>query len=274
MLSQLEQLKKEIETKHSRLLKVSKKLSKPHPLIYKKLKYWEESKKDRSHNFRENPLLIRVTEKNELRALRFMDALIKLLEARGHSIKKKNYETVAVVFDIQIEIYLREANKRIPSNEKYGTADYIPTGILVLKINRWYREKEWKDGKTQTIEDRLSEIVARLEIDALEEIEQNKRHELDRIRYEEEKLLKEKELALIIAEKEKTVNLIKDSKDYIKALNIRRFIEELENKVKNSPKYYEEYIKWAKAKADWIDPLTETEDKILGIYNRKDFQDE
>lgn len=268
-LSPLASLAKEIEEENPHLITIPQRISKPHALTVVTKKYLEDKKTKRDYTLRDKTLPVSVTKTNEARALKFMDGLLKLLEARGHSLIKEGYESFVVVFDVKLEIYLREINKRIPPKDKYSSSDLAPTGLLALKTNRWSKEKEWRDSKTKSIEDMLPKIVAQLELDAIEHIELYKRIERDRkIREQEEQIRKEKE-ALIKKEVAKIDGLIKDSENHKLANNIRCYIKALEKQaIDNNLLTNEviERIKWAREKADWIDPLINTEDDLLGEY--------
>jgi hypothetical protein len=63
--------------------------------------------------------------------------------------------------------------------------------------------------------------------------------------------------------------LEQSSSDWYKAEQIRRFADCLEgkiNEVTNEEKREKlfRWLKWARDKADWLDPLTAKEDKLLG----------
>ena len=60
-----------------------------------------------------------------------------------------------------------------------------------------------------------------------------------------------------------TNNLLSDARQWKDAEDLRNYICATE---KNG-KYSDEWIKWAKDKADWIDPLIKEKDNILGDYD-------
>ena len=80
--------------------------------------------------------LIRITvaQENIGRALRFMDALIKLLRARGHDIIVNQGTTYAVVFGEQIVICLQEKLRIEYTIDKYNwrNREYYASGILYV----------------------------------------------------------------------------------------------------------------------------------------------
>lgn len=269
LMSPLNYLANQIEKENPKQLIVPEKLSNPDSLIVETKKEWREWKNKNNHwRDYKRVLSIRVEDKNRSRALRFMNILIKLLKKRGHYVKNNEYETVAVVFGIELEIDLREANKRIPSKDIYGTSDYIPTGILVFKTNRWYHEKEWRDGRFP-IEKQLSKIVAKLELDAKEEIEQKKRQEIYRIKREKEEAIRREQQGIYDKEVQKFKSLKSNAEEYNTAVLLRNYITAFKNKLEtnnNLTSEQENWINWANKKADWVDPLVDVEDEILSYF--------
>ena len=255
----LNELVKEIVFSHSDKCEVQKRLINPDKLIVQTKAHLETTGNKR-YSSKETFLSINVTKRNLPRAFRFMNGLIGLLKARGHSVICKNYYTNVRIGAIDIEIALREVNKRIPSKDPYSTSDYIPTGKFALKTNRWSREKEWKDGRV-ILEERLPEIVARLELDAEYEVELQKQIEQQRREREIEFAAVQKANLLKQQETQKMNDLISDAEHYQKAQIIREFINAKENRVKKSNLYNEDFVQWiiwARKKADSIDPLTES----------------
>lgn len=163
-----EQRQLEIESNPKLMLTVPVKLNNPHHLILH-AKNLFSSKNAKSYRYPgmldttiEDGIDIRVFPNNVQRALRFMDAFIKMCESRGHQIKISNRATYAVVKGEEIKIACREKMKIV---EKPGipwpTRSYIATDILSFKSED-YHSGEWKDG-TLKLEEQLSRILAYLE---------------------------------------------------------------------------------------------------------------
>lgn len=94
---------------------VPEKFKKPHHLILETKRLWADAKANGYNYDRNIPhLSIRVEPFNTKRALLLMDTFIKLLEKRGHQIEFKYYRPYAVLYEVDIELDLREAAKRIP----------------------------------------------------------------------------------------------------------------------------------------------------------------
>lgn len=261
-------LKKEIENDPTLPLKVAEKLSKPDKLIIETRQCLTDEK--RCYNphrgiiaSRESLLNVRVSRHNLSRALRFLDALIKLLRTRGHDIKIEYGRTSAVVYGCRIEISVKEKLK-YEMHERLGYKDYSAAGLLSFKIEG-FRERTWVDDK-QPIEDKLSSILAKLEVIG---------RELQEYRIRNEKLQRERE------EKERIEREIKERKEsefqrfrnlFIqatllhKANVLRQYVKTVESlALKKGDKTDElnSWIDWAMKKIAWIDPLMNHDDPIL-----------
>jgi hypothetical protein len=87
---------------------------------------------------------IRVSSKNVSRALRFMDALIKALKTRGHSIELNYSNTYVRLFnEVREEIKLREQTKKIKIEGSF--AQFEPLGKLYFCAGIGCNRR-WADG--------------------------------------------------------------------------------------------------------------------------------
>jgi len=257
---------KEIENDPNAPLIVPDKILKPDILTIQTKEYWEESSGNVFYDkYKKLRYRIRVGDNHKQRALRFMDALTKLLRYRGHTIAKENQDICILIDGIYIDFDLREAAKRIPATTPYGTSDYIPTGELIFKIGKYSGEKEWRDGKVK-IEALLAKIVAKLEIYAEEEKKRNEASRLWRLQFDEEQRLKSEIKKRKEDEIAKFNKLLALSEQYNKAQLIRQYVEvekqkAIKENILNAEK--QEWINWANDKADWYDPTIDKSDDIL-----------
>jgi hypothetical protein len=257
---------KEIESDPKAPLIVPDKLTKPDILTIQTQEFWKAAKNDRF--YREDKKIIypiRFDINNRERALRFMDTFTKLIRYRGHTITKEYSETGVLIGNIFIEIDLREASKRIQPTDKHESSKLIPTGEFIFKIGRYSGEKEWRDG-TVKIETLLAKIVAKLEILAQKEKEQEEEYQTTKLIREE----KEKVQAEIKKRRDDEVTkfnkLVALSEQYEKTRLIRQYIEaRKQNAIETNTLNLEkkEWINWANDKADWLDPLINKPDEIL-----------
>ena len=267
---------KEIESDPKAPLIVPEKLTKPDVLIQNTKSYHQSRKnKDFVRNDKLDIVHIYVEEANYNRALNIMDSFIKLLRHRGHSFRRdrNNYGPKIVAYDVEFSWNIREKTKRILSDKIYETATYIPTGILILQIGESFRAKEWVDGATK-LENRLSKVVAKIELDAIKELEWREECRIHRIQEAEKEKLRKEFQAKRDKELLDTKDLFKLAEYHNKANIIRDYISRIENQEPdNNQESTEliEWIKWAKDKADWLDPLVNKSDELLNEKDKEDF---
>lgn len=261
-------LQQQIEKEMQPALSVPEKLSKPDVLIIAARE--SLNRKDRyEHNgmvsCERGELDIRVAKPNIPRALRFMDTLIKAVKARGHDVIIENDSTNILINTQKLKVSLREKTKRVPGKDRWQTYDYIPTGILIFKLDKVLYDKEWIDGK-QKLEDQLPAILAKLEIISVELNEWDRKWKLER---EEEQRRRDRQKEFEKRQEEELKlfrsTLLKSSR-WHNAVNLRNYIDEVEAKAKAENKLNDElqsWLSWARGKADWYDPFTETPDELL-----------
>ncbi|HMT74374.1 MAG TPA: hypothetical protein PKA77_09910 [Chitinophagaceae bacterium] len=267
-------LQQQIEKEMQPTLSVPEKLSKPDELIIAARE--SLNRKDRyEHNgmvsCERGELDIRVARTNIPRALRFMDTLIKAVKARGHDVIIENDSTNILINTQKLKVSLREKTRRVPGNDHWQTYDYIPTGILIFKLDKVLYDKEWIDGK-QKLEDQLPAILAKLEIISVELNEWDRKRKQER---EEEQIRRDRQKEFEKRQEEELKlfrsTLLKSSR-WHKAVNLRNYIDEVEAKAKAENKLNDElqsWLAWARGKADWYDPFTETPDELLQDIDRE-----
>ena len=164
LLDSVNQIRKDLTD----LLIVKQKLENPSKIVLVTENYFKNLKEN-DNDFLEI-LNLNVSKKSINRALLFMDAFIKLLEYRGHQLRKNKNGSDCILFTIgiEIEIDLREALKRITIEGKRETSEYVFTGEFILRAKRESIKKEWRDGK-DLLENKLAIILAKLELIANEE---------------------------------------------------------------------------------------------------------
>ncbi len=254
-------------------LKVPKTLSNPDPLIVDAKQ--SLSKKDRRYQFTNllmtewQKLDIKVSKECIDRSLRIYDTLIKAIKARGHSITTPYDITYVTVLGQKIEMKMREKVKRLPGEREWNEK-YQNTGILVIKVGRYSEQKEYVDGKL-TLEEQLPMILAKIETIAEKACQRQQESQ----KCEEERKMKEllereleqrkqRELA-------KFTDLLSKSKRRYKAEMIRNFIDIKEKRaieMGTMDDRLENWIKWARKKADWYDPFMEADDELLRGVDR------
>lgn len=218
---------------------------------------------------------IRVAKENVERALMIFNNFIKTMERRGHRIVISNSKTIAVIAGHEYQVSLKEKmRKETRKNERWGHSEtvYHPVGMLVFHAGQWGRT-EYKDGKL-TLEEQLPRIIADLESAATErtrwrmESERAEKERLEKVRNAKER--EERKQQELIDFK----NLLTEAERWHKAEILRNYIGELQRRVdvnQVNPEMLSR-ISWAKQKADWYDPFTETVDELLECVDRNSLQ--
>ncbi|WP_372744421.1 hypothetical protein [Lutibacter sp.] len=265
--SPLSILTKEIENDPKAPVIVPSKLLNPDILTRNTIEEFEYLKKNgRYADFNKLTLPIRYDIADKKRALRIMDAFVKLLRYRGHSLTENINRYIRInIKGIEIYFHLREKTKRIPGKDKWSTSEYIPTGKFVFKIGEYSREKEITDGKN-LIETRLAEIVAFSELYAKQELEWKEINRINRIKFEKEEEIRKKFEAKRNNEISKFNDLVNDANLYDKTQKIRNYINAVEkNAIDQNILTIElkNWISWARDKTDWYDPIINKYDELL-----------
>tara|TARA_R110001632_G_scaffold231702_1_gene370772 strand:- start:202 stop:1242 length:1041 start_codon:yes stop_codon:yes gene_type:complete len=265
-----------IAIKGSKFISESLSLTKPHQLI----KEAREGLKQAKPMFLYSSPQMVTTGRNQIditvspnlikKSLVFMDKLIKYLEAKNHTIGyNEHYGTIMRVRNIEFEVSLREKSKRSKETDSvYESYKMVPTGTLIFKT-RGYPYREWVSTKNKTLVQKIPDIIGYLEEKADERNQLKIIHKENMKRQEQERLEKERQQNLIIAEKEKFNNFYENSLRYDKAQQLRKYITVIEQQNKDSgmKDNFADLVHWAKKKADWVDPLIEHDDPILGNYS-------
>ena len=145
-----------------------------------------------------------------------------------------------------------------------------------LEVKSWENQNvEWKEtwhdeylkwicGFANVQGDILLEIY-----DSAEKLKQERieREEAERKRREEEACKKEIQ-KLYNIEVDQTNALINCAEDYEIACKIRHYITKIESS-DSLDEETKEWIEWAKAKADWYDPIISQKDKLFGVRQHK-----
>ena len=231
---------------------VPEKLTNPHPLI---VKTQQAFKDDKDAYYKNHDILdIHVSHNHYSRALRIMDTFIKIMERRGHIVKIESrcrYDTsprTSVVVqgnDIHIKIFENQ------SRLTFGFDGYMEG------------RRNWSDGKTQRIEEKLYEITLKILLVARKRLHQHikwriearKREALERIQAEKERLQREEE--------ERIRHLEMEAENWHKSRFIREYLNAVVDYVKNKHGGYDEesqfglWLQWAHCHADKLDPLSE-----------------
>jgi len=228
--------------------------------------------------YRENkPILpMNVSEFNINRAYRILDTIMSTLEdMEGYtqvSIDSGKDTAYFVVMRSAFYFELKEeARKKRGSQNNAEAQTYL---VLSMSAKSWFRNSiqykmEYKDNDNEPLEAQVGKIIYDMFVVA------NKLQAADELKEREEKReWEERERQRRLEQMKKgeleEVRLLEQAaSDWDKAQKIRRFADCMERKIaevadeKKREKLLK-WLKWARDKADWLDPLTEKEDELLG----------
>lgn len=272
---ELEDHVKAVETDPKINLKVPAELKNPHPMIkslhFNSSKSWGSYHGQKAYPGDKNFDVI-VGKSNLMRAKLILDTFFKAIEGRGHSIVIDEEHSYLEAFGEKLRIRFWEKSKYIGNQNENIYRDMELSGILSIQYFRIgnYVEREWSDATYVKLEEKLGRVIGSLEFYAKKEkAERLEREERWRVQKIKEELIKEKN-----ARKEKEFKnfktLLDQSLRWEKAQSIRAFL----NQIQNNPDEWKEtenlneWISWAKDKADWLDPTIKKSDPLLNPFGK------
>lgn len=221
---------------------------------------------------------IAVSAEQRMRALRIMNTLIKALEKRGFKLVQGDHHVEVEMFGVRLPLSVFEATKRtsyVPTAKQVAAKSrgeysywppyqYTPSGKLEIRCGDG--GAVIKDSARASIEEQLNKAVEVLAGRAVSILLY--REEQERLNEIRERRCREaqSQQAIQDAEKKKLEQLIEDAQRWQKAEVIRAFIRAQEVCASGEGALFDqqlEFLAWARAKADWLDPLVQHPDSIL-----------
>ena len=237
---------------------------------------------------------ITVSDEQKDRAYRIYSTLFLAFEHLGYTVEIKapkdkyyrNYEAVrnnethVCLGKDSVSIFIKEKQKRIEhvptKNELKNKYAYIPqydfinTGKLHFGIDLYHaKRKNWRDSISRKIEDQIGEIIIWV-IEAIHIARTDReRREAEKIRWEEQERIRQQMAMKRKNELEQLEFLEQHASSWDKAQSIRRFADNVEKKfteIENEEviEKLKNWLRWAREKADWLDPFVEKDDVVLG----------
>ena len=235
-------------------------------------------------------LHVEVTRGSLDRALDLFSALIFEFAKRGSTIEVNSEKkcTVLAIEGTQVELSLTERVRRkghvdtpdeTKAKERYwklphysgreypGTPryDYLATGILTLNAGRW-PARSWNDTERTPLERRFPEVVSGVILLAAE----IRTREQQQAREAEQRRLAKERYARIMDQRKRERGLFEDMEagatKWERAMRLRAYVDAIEQAAKWKGELSDElvdWIGWARAKADWLDPMIRVSDPIL-----------
>jgi hypothetical protein len=203
-----------------------------------------------------------VSERSLPRAVRLLSALFQTLEKRGGTVALVDDRLTVTIRGERVAVEAYEVANRVMVGERtqwgsYQRLDYQPSGNLRLKalaVNFWQVRREWSDGRSGRLEEKLGEITAELE--GASSVIAGARADEDarRRRWQRQQLEQRREEALTVLLRARAVKVTRLAANYEQAKQIRALIVAVEGSV-NAPAGSRRLVRWARQYADHLDPL-------------------
>lgn len=220
---------------------------------------------------RRDGLDIRVAPNSLDRALKIMNAVIKILEAKGAQVFviKKNYYKNTTCINLSGDIIEFDLYEKINVVKKgqdqhgFNRYDYIPNGNLVLRIKDapYGIRSEWKDGEIKKLEMYIDNFINGLFLAAERQKASRLQREQENREWEEKERRTEEEKKIIQQEQAFLDMLEKEAMDWHKSKIIRSYLEaviaaHIQKNGKIEPgSQFDKWRTWAMRQVDQIDPL-------------------
>ena len=235
-------------------------------------------------------LHVEVTRGSLERALDLLNTLIFEFAKRGSTVEvdAEKKRTALIIEGTQVELSLIERVRRkehvdtpeeTKAKERYwklphyasreypGTPryDYLATGILTLKAGRW-PSRSWNDTERTPLERRFPEVVSGLILLAAE----IRTREEQQAREAERRRLTKERYARIMEQRKQERGQFEDleteATKWERATRLRAYVDAVEQAATLKGELTDElvdWIGWARAKANWLDPMIRVSDLIL-----------
>ena len=237
--------------------------------------YYSKVKSEYREN---NPILpLNVSDRNINRVYRLMDAIITTLydmEAYTSLTQESGKDTGT--FCVMHAYFRFEINEQARKKKSKDNQEELPDLVLLMFPKSWfgfskntYPEMVYRDQSAEPLEAQVGKIIHDMFVVA------NKLQTIDELegreeRRQEEERERQRRLEKMRAGELQEIKLLEQASfNWDKAQKIRSFADCMERKLAEFDDLEKQeklgkWLKWARDKADWLDPLTAKEDKLLG----------
>ena len=275
---------KELIQSTCKSIQVETQLRNPHALIQEhksEMQYREKQKHENPtyrmsrywfQNISSKPVLnIEVSKEQISRAYRIMDTLIKTiepLEAKVSSEKNIDRDSCLIQIPNQIfEVSITEETKQV--RVKGHPSNVVYTGQLCLKLSsRFYHDDEmtFSDKEQVPLEEQLGNIIYFIFDDTSKQLLKGEITHRNWVREREEEKLRLQREQRQNEELLKLKEIEEEAKCYQRAQVLRRYANALKDSISDTSlgSSKMQKINWILDKADWLDPLIQKDDNVLG----------
>jgi len=255
-----------------RIIRVPETLHGCHSLISATRKCLESCKPSENgllKSFDDGTLNLAISRNSIHRALCLMEALIRAVEANGWQFigqgKREYMKVRAGEEDVALEMVEKVERTEIPPEpgetrwwKKY---EHAPTGRFTIRLTGYFQEgirQSWSDGKVQKLDSLLPEVLAGISVAAEQRRSRRLENEERERRWAKEKRIREELAARITLERKRRIRLTEAVNGWNRAEKIRRFCEEVKNRIQNGSLGENDatkWLAWAKGVASKSDPF-------------------
>jgi hypothetical protein len=210
----------------------------------------------RNHDEKSQHVDVHVTPKLIERALDFLNKFLKYARIRKFHVSSSSRGTYIGLKNKSLRVRVRECYNRVkkPNAKPFDTEDKIPNGILNLQLGEGYWRLEWRETATTKLEDKMDEILNRIEVKFLTEIQRDNDILKEKVRKRELERLVEAREELISVHLSKFKLLLKQAKKSSEVELLRKYLERLKD-IKDPTEECKDWIDWSEKAIDWYDPL-------------------
>ncbi len=250
-------------------------LSDPHPLVAKTVKAFRGGKSSHDGYLRPKAsdcLAVETTMGCIDRAMRIYDAVINVIEERGHVVEiqkykrdgfpEPHYRTVVLVDGEAVEIGITETTRRIERprdgpGDLHPRYEFVPSGRLTIAIRNGTQSR-WSDGAKQTLDSQLGKFIHGVAVAAVDLKEaRSRREEYERRQLATQRLqLEEAERRRAEAGRVRALNSAIDRMH--NARWVREHLAQLKENLSTFPEAntpeMQEWLAWVEGYAGCIDP--------------------
>jgi|HubBroStandDraft_1064217.scaffolds.fasta_scaffold106319_2 hypothetical protein len=223
---------------------------------------------------------IGIAPANIERACRFVSAFLGAVQRRGYRVTVEEKDTLLHLGYQPLPVHVRERTRRVSTAERrnsWTTPPLLPSGDLYFHMTYQFKERDWKIGDG-AMPDEAEEMVTRLEA-ASQRVDEYYRN-LERIWAENDarRKVEQNRQERRDSELKGFKKLLHSATRWQQAEYIRNYLTAMETRETAAsptglPPDRTAWFAWARAKADWYDPLTETPDEWLAHVERNTLED-
>jgi hypothetical protein len=200
------------------------------------------------------------------RALRVADALLKAFALREYPVHLGGRATEVEILGIRISLRWFEPARHV-SRPTLSASAYVPSGQLQLLADSGYGGKV-ADTPSLGVEGQLNQLIISMARRAVERLRDQEARALKDAEQQQQRAALSAQKALQEAERARLRQLEVDADAWRRATELREYLDAFEQATLLRGGVNAEqliYLQWARAKADWLDPLINRVDALLDL---------